>query len=330
MSQHAPIALFVYARPEHTRQTLEALAANPEAKDSLLHVFADGPPDEAPPELRARIVEVRRIIRERPWCGEVRIIESNVNRGLADSIVSGVTEVVERHGRIIVLEDDIVLGTGALQYFNEALRLYDADTKVMQISGFMVRCSPWAKRTGFLRMTSSWGWATWARAWKHYDGDAVALRMKVESKSRNAFDLDGASFHFEELCRNETKELRTWAVKWYASVYLADGLCLYPKTAVVRNIGFDGSGENCESDRSNYFRRIPIARSVCLRRRELSEDPIYLDAMRKSFAYRLQVWTRTRFRDRLARKCKALANTLSRQGRTAPAPETPGRNKNVE
>jgi GT2 family glycosyltransferase len=306
MSQFAPIVLFVYARPEHTRQTLEALAANPEAKDSLLYVFADGPPDGAAPGLRSRIDEVRRIVRERPWCGEVRIIESDVNRGLADSIIGGVTEVVGRHGRVIVLEDDIACQPGALAYFNSALEIYQNSPKVMQISGFMVRTPLWTRRTGFLRVSTSWGWATWDRAWEHFRNDASALLKEVNEAGRSAFDLDGSSFHYDELVSNVTGELRTWAIKWYASIFLVSGLCLYPARSLVRNVGFDGSGENCEDDSSGYFKRIPLARAVKVAAQEIVESDVYLKAMQKSYQYRLKVWTKTRIRDRIIKKLRRI------------------------
>ena len=306
MMSHAPIALFVYARPWHTRKVLESLERNPEARDSDLYIFADGPKEAATTEQIEAIREVRQLITEKSWCGDVRLVESSTNRGLADSIVSGVTEVVGSHGRVIVLEDDIELGPGALAFFNAALNLYQSDDAVMQISGFMVRCPIWVPSTGFLRMSSSWGWATWDRAWKHYRSDSTALRERIDRIGRRAFDLENTSFHYEELCRNERGELKTWAVKWYASIFLRNGLCLYPKRSIARNVGFDGSGENCEADSSGYFNRLPFARSVRLQRQTLVESPDYLKAMQRSFRYRLQVWTGTRLRDRLNNKLKRL------------------------
>jgi len=302
MTNYAPIVLFVYARPDHTRQTLEALALNPEARDSLLYVFCDGPANEATEETRARILQVRSIVREKSWCGEVRIVESEVNLGLAESIVNGVTKVVQKYGRVIVLEDDIALAPCALDYFNRALSMYENEERVFQVSGFMVKIPFRSKPTGFLRMTTSWGWATWSRAWQHYQSDGAELLRKVEARGRTEFDLDGASFHYEELSRNVSGDLKTWAVKWYASVFLANGLCLYPKKSILRNIGFDGSGENCESDSSDYFSNLPVAKRVRLSKCQAEEDLVYLKAMKKSFEYRLKVWTQTRFKDRLKRK----------------------------
>jgi GT2 family glycosyltransferase len=313
MMSHAPIVLFVYARPWHTRKVLESLERNPEARDSVLYIFADGPKEGATTEQIEAIREVRQLITEKSWCGDVRLVESSTNRGLADSIVSGVTEVVGIHGRVIVLEDDIELGPGALAFFNAALNLYQSDDAVMQISGFMVRSPIWVPSTGFLRMSSSWGWATWDRAWKHYSSDSTALRKRIDQVGRSAFDLENSSFHYEELCRNERGELKTWAVKWYGAVFLAGGLCLYPKKSVLRNVGFDGSGENCANDSSNYFNRLPIANRIRLHRIPIEENPIYLKAMRKSFQYRLQVWTGTRLRDRLERKLKTVLSGIFKQ-----------------
>ena len=302
----APIVLFVYARPEHSRKVLEALAKNPEARESILYIFADGPSDGASTKILDSIREVRLLIRERLWCGIVHIQESLVNRGLADSIVAGVTEVITKHGRAIVLEDDIALERGALSYFNEALELYQDDAVVMQVSGFMVRTPWWAPSTGFLRVSSSWGWATWARAWKHYSGNSKNLREQIDRTGRCGFDLGGASFHYDELCRNERGELRTWAVKWYASIFLQGGLCLYPRRSLLRNLGFDGSGENCENDGSAYFEKLPTALTIKVSRRRIEESKVYLVAMRHSFQYRLKIWTGSRLRDRVSRKLRGL------------------------
>lgn len=308
MFSHAPIVLFVYARPDHTRKVLRALSKCPEARESTLYIYSDGPAECADEETLRNIAKVRVLLRESQWCGKVHIIESESNKGLAKSIVDGVSEVVRKHGKVVVLEDDIVLASCALTYFNTALDLYEKSDRVFQISGFMVASPCKAKPTGFLRMTTSWGWATWSRAWRVYQHDAESLLRKVEQKGREKFDLDGVSFHHEELSRNVSGDLRTWAVKWYASVFLKEGLCLYPKTSVVRNIGFDGSGENCGADKSGYFGRLPLAKKIHLSEQKLVEDQVYLKAMQDSFRHRLQVWRETRLRDRLKRKLQRLVN----------------------
>jgi GT2 family glycosyltransferase len=139
VSEFAPIALFVYNRPVHTRRTLEALARNPEANRSHLYIFSDGPKADASQADLEAIEEVRRIIRERDWCGEVSIAEADRNYGLAQSIRGGVTKVVNQWGRIIVLEDDIETSPGFLDYMNRALEVYNKDAQVMHIGAYVPR-----------------------------------------------------------------------------------------------------------------------------------------------------------------------------------------------
>jgi len=306
MPSCAPIALFVYNRPLHARATLEALRKNRLAEDSKLYIFADGPKGNAKEEDLTLIDRVRSLVREQPWCGEVEIVESDFNRGLADSIVAGVTRLCEAHGRAIVLEDDLETSPGFLAYMNQALDCYEGDEEVFQISGFNVRMPLFSPPTGFLRVTTSWGWATWQRAWTDFDNNATGLLQRVEEKGPDAFDLDGYSFHVDELQKNVSGELKTWAVRWYASVYLQEGLALYPRRTLVRNLGFDGSGVHCHDDETKYHGSLPLAQSIKVDRQPLVETPSYLRAMQRHYRKTLQLWTGTRFRDRVKRKLKSI------------------------
>ena len=125
------------------------------------------------------------------------------------------------------------------------MELYKDERKIFQVSGYNVKNHWWAPKTGFLRVSTSWGWATWKRAWQFHRTDSKNLLGEVQLKGQSEFDLDGYSFHFDELERNVNGDLNTWAVHWYATIFLNDGLCLYPSKTLVRNIGFDGSGVNC-------------------------------------------------------------------------------------
>lgn len=268
--KNAPIVLFVFNRPGHTRRTLEALSENSEATDSVLYIYADGPPANANEELAGRLAEVRRIIREKKWCGEVHIRESEANRGLADSIVGGVTEVIEEYGRAIVLEDDIVTSRGFLKFMNGALELYREDASVMQISAYSY---PTVERPGaesyFLKAMSCWGWATWKRAWSCYDPDASRqlTHWTRNPEIEHRFNLDGSGDYIDQLRANVDGRRRTWAVKWFSSWMAADGLCLYPGKSLAQNIGHDNTGENCR--KSDVFAGpvtpdLSISRVPCL------------------------------------------------------------------
>ncbi|HCP13230.1 MAG TPA: hypothetical protein DIT89_12925 [Planctomycetaceae bacterium] len=307
--QLAPVVLFVYARPTHTRRTLESLAGNTLAAQSELTIFADGPRADASPQKLNEISEVRKLIRERQWCGKVHIRESAVNRGLAASIVAGVTEIVEQQGSVIVLEDDLETSPGFLQYMNNALTLYLDCQQVMQVCGFSFPCGWFPPQTGFLRASHPWGWATWKRAWRHYQPDAERLLALVLQGDPRRFDLDGYSFHLDELQRNADGRLQTWAVRWYASIFLRQGLCLYPGRSLVRNLGFDGTGENCHSAAAVY-ERIPITDSVKVVPQAPVESPRILKSHQQHYRAELQRWTESRLVDRIRRRVRSALRWL--------------------
>jgi GT2 family glycosyltransferase len=304
VNQQAPIALFVYNRPEHTRRTLEALQRNRGAKSTHLFIFADGLQTGAGEQEQKQLVEVRQLVREKPWCGSVDIIESDENQGLKQSICSGIDHVLESFDRVIVLEDDLETSPGFLEYMNDALTMYVDHESVFQVSGFMVRNRARSPATGFLRVSTSWGWGTWRRAWHCYRDDAEHLLAEVAQKGRAEFDLDGCSFHFEELERNVKGELNTWAVRWYASVFLNNGLCLYPRQTLVRNHGFDGTGVHCHDDSSDYHPSLKLAERIAVSEQPITENVQYMKSMQAHYKYMLQLWTGTRFRDRAIRKVR--------------------------
>ena len=260
---------------------------------------------------RRKLESVRSLLREKQWCGEVEIIESVENKGLAASICGGISKVLESYDRVVVLEDDLETSPGFLRYMNSSLETYKEKDQVMQVSGFMVKSRPWASQTGFLRVSTSWGWATWRRAWLKYRSDVENLSKEVELKGKAEFDLDGYSFHFEELTRNVSGDLNTWAVRWYASIFLNDGLCLYPKKSLVRNIGFDGTGENCHASKSNYFQNMSLASHVKVKPGAIKESNAYLKAMQNHYSNLLKEWTGTRLSDRVRNKIqRSLARNI--------------------
>ena len=253
MKNPAPIALFVYKRPRHTLQTLEALMANYGAEQSHLYIFSDGPRHGADAETLENIHAVRSVIRHKQWCRSVTIIESDINKGLSGSIISGTTELVETFGKVIVIEDDLVTSPYFLSYMNDALDRYAESEKVMQISGyqFPIRITG-ACDALFLPLTTSWGWAVWQRSWKYFDPEAKGYKMLLSDATRKErFNLDGAYDYAQMLTMQMQGKVDSWAIRWYLTVFLRDGLVLYPQKSLVTNIGFDNSGENCSI--SSFF-----------------------------------------------------------------------------
>jgi GT2 family glycosyltransferase len=241
----APIVLFVYNRPRHTQQTIEALQKNELATHSNLFVYSDAPKTEQDQE---KVQEVRTYIRLISGFKKITIIERELNWGLADSIIDGVTSIINRYGKIIVLEDDIVTSPYYLHYMNDALDFYQNEEKVMHISGWNYPINTEGlDETFFLRTSSCWGWSTWKRAWKFFDKDPQNLVDTFTKKNRSDFDFNVKAGMWSQVTENLSGKLNTWAIFWYATVFKVNGLCLHPSNSLVKNIGHDGSGVHCEA-----------------------------------------------------------------------------------
>lgn len=248
--KYSPIALFAYNRPNHLRQTVDALCANDLARKSQLFVFSDAHKSEND---RDDVEKVRKYIRAIKGFANVDIIERKNNYGLADSIVEGVTTLIEKYGRVIVVEDDLVTSPFFLRYMNEALDRYADDERVMHIAAYMPSIDiAGLPESFFLRNSSCWGWATWQRAWKYFSRNGKRIVESFDRDTVYKFNLDGAYDYWSQLIANEQNKLKTWAVYWYACVFERGGLCLHPRESLVMNTGFDGSGVNC-GDRSDQL-----------------------------------------------------------------------------
>jgi len=283
----APIAFFAYRRPAHARRALESLAANPLAAQSDLYVFSDGPRGGDARE-RADVEAVRALLRERAWCGRVTIREAPSNLGLAASITRGVGEVLDRHDRVIVLEDDLVVSPGFLDYMNDALAAYAGEPRAMHVAGYSPPVPEALPATYFYRNTTCWGWGTWSRAWRHYRADAAALLGELRARGLvHRFNLDGSYPSTSQLQDNVERVRETWAIKWYASVLLADGLCLHPHPSLVQNIGTDDSGTHTGA--TDQYRVAALAPRIDVAPRPVAEDAAAAAAIRR-FNLRAQGW----------------------------------------
>ncbi len=243
----APIAIFAFRRPELTARLLHTLLANPEAAQSTVYAFCDGARREEDVEAVAR---TRRVIAE-AGLPRLELVERPVNMGLAANVVDGVTRLCEAHGRAIVLEDDLILSPRFLRYMNEALDRYEGEPRVHAVSGFMYPVEHGAAHDAlFLPFISSWGWATWARAWRGFDPTAAAAAAVLADRAtRRRFDLDGAYGFSRMLRRQLAGKSDSWAIRWYLSVFAAGGLSLFPARSLVENGGFDGDSTHCRGPR---------------------------------------------------------------------------------
>jgi Glycosyl transferase family 2 len=240
---NAPIILFAYARPQHLRSTVEALQKNPGANQHELIVYADAAKS---PDKDSDVNRVRRYLATISGFKSITIHHRPHNFGLAKSIISGVTEVLNAHERVIVLEDDMVTSSHFLRYMNEALDMYEDNERVISVHGYIYPVQQDLPEAFFLRGADCWGWATWRRGWALFNPDGQFLLDELKRKNlRDQFDLNGA-YSYSGMLESQIKGANdSWAVRWHASAFLADKLTLYPGRSLVQNIGNDNSGTHC-------------------------------------------------------------------------------------
>jgi len=245
----APIVLFVYNRPDHTRKTLEALTANLLANNSDLIIYSDAPKNQQAEE---GVHTVRSFIKTIQGFKSITIIERDKNWGLANSIIDGVTNIVNKHGKVIVLEDDIVTSPYFLTYMNEALTIYENHEQVISIHGYVYPVKRKLPEYFFLRGADCWGWATWKRGWDIYNPNAKYLLDEIKKQKLDKLFNFNNSFDYTGMLQSQIDgKVSSWAVRWYASAFLAGKFTLYPGITFVKNIGIDGSGTHC-GDTGNF------------------------------------------------------------------------------
>lgn len=242
----APILLFAYNRPRHLQHTVEALAHNPLAQESELFAFSDGARTE---DDREDVELVRSYIHTIEGFKTVHRIERDRNYGLAANIIDGVTDIVNRYGRVIVLEDDLVTAPGFLQFMNDALDTYADEPRVGHIQAYDFTQNPRLPETFLIKFTGSWGWATWQRAWQHFNPDGQYLLNELHRRHlTRRFDFNG-KYGFTRMLRRQVEgKNNSWAIRWNASLFLQDILSLNVGRSLVQNEGFDGSGTHCGAD----------------------------------------------------------------------------------
>ncbi len=245
----SPVILFVYNRLDHTKATIIALQNNTLARMSDLIIFSDGPKDKDNFE---KVQEVRKYIKEITGFKSVKVINREKNYGLANSIIFGITSIINKYGKVIVLEDDLVTSSYFLQYMNDALDKYKDRDEIISIHGYIYPIKNKLPETFFIKGADCWGWATWKRGWDLFEPNGRKLLYKLQTKKlTKEFDFDG-SYPYSLMLKSQIQGFNnSWAIRWYASAFLANKLTLYPGRSLIQNIGFDNSG--IHSGKNKYF-----------------------------------------------------------------------------
>ena len=277
----APIVIFTYNRPRHTRQTVEALLKNEYAAASDLIIYSDAAKNEA---AIAGVEQTRQYIHSIKGFKSLRIVERKENIGLANNIIDGVTAVVNEFGRIIVLEDDLLTSPYFLKFTNEALNLYEEVEEVISINGYMYPTSKQLPDSFFVKGADCLGWSTWKRGWDLFNSNGKELLTELEEKGlTKQFDFDGTYKYTRMLRRQSQGLLGSWAIRWYASAFLKNKLTLYPGQSLIFHDGSDGSGTNCADD--DMFKVELSDRSLTVFPIESKESEIGRKAFKYFFRY---------------------------------------------
>ena len=246
MNDLAPIVLFVYNRLWHTQKTVNALQKNDLVIDSELFVYSDNARDE---KVQTDVDAVRAYIKTITGFKKITIVEQSKNKGLANSIIEGVTEVVNTYGKVIVLEDDLVTSPHFLRFMNDALSFYEKEKRVWHVSGWSYPINMESVGDVFLwRFMNCWGWATWKDRWQYFEKNVDKCIATFSKDDIYRFNLDGAEDFWSHVLANKKGRMNTWAIFWYAWIFKKNGLCINPRQTFVQNIGHDGSGVNCDDE----------------------------------------------------------------------------------
>ena len=263
----SPIVLFVYNRPFHMKQTIEALQKNVLADKSDLFIYSDAAKDNDSEE---KVKEVREYIKNIKGFKNVTIIERKSNLGLAGNIIDGVTNIVNEYGKIIVLEDDLVTSPYFLKFMNEALEMYKYDSQVASIHGYIYPING-LPETFFIKGADCWGWSTWSNRWEFFESDGKKLLDEIDVRNlKNEADFNG-SYDFTQLLKDQIAgKNNSWAIRWYMSAFLKNMLTLYPGKSYVQNIGFGDDGTHCTT-KTNVF-NVKLNLNYTLKKIDIKEN----------------------------------------------------------
>lgn len=279
----APVLLLAYNRPDHFWKTIEALRQNTLAPQTDLYVYSDAP---RTPDQEKAVNRVRFLAKQITGFKSVSLVFREKNWGLAANVISGVTDLTDRFGKVIVLEDDLVTAPGFLSFMNEALELYKDTPQVMNVQAHVLHTRYCMPETFFIRFANSWGWGTWKRAWDLFEPDGSKLLCRLEQERlTQTFDF-GGKYPFTRMLRRQIAGINnSWAIRWNATIFLNNGLSLNAGRSLVKNIGTDGSGTNFTSEAGYYTVLYTGAPLQINPERPLEEDVEARRAIGKVYAY---------------------------------------------
>lgn len=246
-TNYAPVILVAYNRDAHFNMTIEALSLNKDAENTILYCYIDGP--ENPDDSIAQEKIIDTLNEHKKYFKQVEIILRESNYGLARNISEAVTQTIEEHGKVIVLEDDIVTSKSFIKFMNDALQFYESNKKIWHICAHSeINFEERKNEIYTWKVMNCWGWATWKNRWQYFEKNPEQLINDFSEDMIKDFDLDGSGNFWYQVVANASKRIDTWAIFWYATIFKNNGFCVNPYFSHAKNIGLDGSGAHCDFD----------------------------------------------------------------------------------
>lgn len=246
---YAPLVLFVYNRADHAEKCLDAINQNRLANKTIFYVFSDGPKNENDREDVEKVRQVLKKFVESNNFKKVIITEATSNKGLANSVISGVSKVIKKYGKVIVLEDDLITSKDYINYMNKALDYYSDDKKIWSIAGFTpnLKCLKTYKNdVWFCDRAGSWGWATWEDRWDTIDW-SVADYETFKNNAKRVKKFRDRGYNMPELLQKQMNgQIDSWAIRFCYEQFKQEKVTVNPTISRVYNAGFDGTGTHRE------------------------------------------------------------------------------------
>ena len=250
---NAPIALFCFNRPSHLKQTIKNLLENRIAKETELFIFSDGPKSNEAGELKL-VNEVRKYIYTIEGFQSIQVIEEPQNKGLAVSIIEGLSKLFLDYEKLIVLEDDILVSNNFLVFMNDSLNRYEHHETIFSVSGYSFQLEELnaAGDLNLVKRASSWGWGTWRKNWNAVDWEVKEYKTFVSNKVAQKEFLNAGKDQLAMLYKQQRGLIDSWAIRWTFHHFVHKGYCLVPKYSKVKNIGTDGTGTNFKNATNKF------------------------------------------------------------------------------
>ena len=278
----APVLITAFNRDFHFNETLKELSKNDEAKNTCLYISIDGWIDEEDKKKQENIIKFAKKYSNKYL--SLKIQQQSKNLGLSKNITESITNIINQHGKIIVVEDDIIVSRAFLKFMNDSLNYYEKKKKIWHIAAYnIVNDKKKLNEIFLLRLMNCWGWGTWKDRWFYYEKNPKKIIENFSKQQINDFNLCATNVYWDQIIDNYEGTINTWAIFWYATIFKNSGLCVNPWFSYTKNIGFDGTGVHYKKDISKNLNQELNHSGVFNPKNILVEDNHALDIIKYNY-----------------------------------------------